>query len=76
MIQALTSLDEYMDFIQDVNSDPLFHEPMLSSQQVELYSPKYHDQYVAMHDDSDRFWTAGKVIAAPELQRRTCINAR
>ncbi len=181
MIQALTSLDEYMDFIQDVNSDPLFHEPMLSSQeqfqhhladaitepnkdvfaafdgdgltgifsfvttpadrnvemlvglsrredaykemlarlrekypgyradfvfnprnplltgllrsegavfytevlkfrlkkevpftgsqQVELYSPKYHDQYVAMHDDSDRFWTAGKVIAAPDRFR-------
>lgn len=33
MIKTLTSLDEFMDFIQDVNSDPLFHEPMLSSQE-------------------------------------------
>ncbi len=181
MMKTLTSLDESMDFIQDVNSDPLFHEPMLSSQeqfqhhltdaitapnkdvfatfhgeeltgvfsfvatpadknvemlvglsrredayqemlaclrekypgcradfvfnprnpvltkllrsegaafdpealklrlekevpftgsqQAELYSPKYHDQYTAMHDDSDRFWTAEKVIAAPDRFR-------
>ena len=33
MIKTLTGLDESMDFIQDVNSDPLFHEPMLSSQE-------------------------------------------
>lgn len=181
MIKALTSLGGYMDFIQDVNSDPLFHDPMLSSpeqfrlhlaeavtapnkevfaafhgdeltgvfsfvatpaakhvemlvglsrredacqemlaclrekypgyradfvfnprnpvltgllrsegaafdaamvkfrleqevpfpdsRQAELYSPKYHDQYAAMHDDSDRFWTAEKVIAAPDRFR-------
>lgn len=181
MIKTLTTLDESMDFIQDVNSDPIFHDPMLSSreqfqfhlaeavaapnkdvfaafdgdeltgvfsfvvtpadrnvemlvglsrredayqemlarlrekypgyradfvfnprnpvltgllrsegaafytevlkfrlekevpftggQQAELYSPKYHDQYVAMHDDSDCFWTAEKVIAAPDRFR-------
>lgn len=181
MIKTLTTLDESMDFIQDVNADPLFHDPMLSSQeqfrlhlaeaitapnkdifaafhgdeltgvfsfvvtpaeknvemlvglsrredayqemlarlgekypgyradfvfnprnpvltgllrsegavfdppvmkfrlekeaplpdsrQAELYSPKYHDQYAAMHDDSDRFWTAEKVIAAPDRFR-------
>lgn len=33
MIQKLTSLDPYMDFIREINSDPVFSDPMLSTQE-------------------------------------------
>ena len=31
MIQRLTSLDSVMDFIRDVQQDPVFSDPMLST---------------------------------------------
>lgn len=44
--------------------------PYESSHQIELYSEKYREQYRAIHDDDDgRYWTADKVIAAPERFR-------
>ena len=33
MIQKLTSLNPYMDFIREINSDPVFSDPMLSTQE-------------------------------------------
>lgn len=44
--------------------------PYESSHQIELYSEKYREGYRAIHDDDDgRYWTADKVIAAPERFR-------
>ncbi|MBR1781620.1 MAG: hypothetical protein IJ751_09500, partial [Oscillospiraceae bacterium] len=49
MIQKLTSLDSYTDFIHDVNRDTAFSDPMLSTQEniaVNLYQaaekPNHH----------------------------------
>lgn len=42
--------------------------PYTGTRQVELYSPKYREQYIAMHF-TDVFWTAGKVIGAPDRFR-------
>ena len=39
-----------------------------SNHQVELYNPKYKEQYVAMHS-TDGYWTAEKVIAATDRFR-------
>lgn len=44
--------------------------PYESSHQIELYSEQYREGYRAIHDDNDgRYWTADKVIAAPERFR-------
>ena len=44
--------------------------PYESGHQIELYSEKYREGYRAIHDDDDgRYWTADKVIAAPERFR-------
>lgn len=44
--------------------------PYESSHQIELYSEKYREGYRAIHDDDDgRYWTADKVIAAPDRFR-------
>lgn len=44
--------------------------PHESSHQIELYSEQYREGYRAIHDDDDgRYWTADKVIAAPERFR-------
>ena len=44
--------------------------PYESSHQIELYSEKYREGYRVIHDDDDgRYWTADKVIAAPERFR-------
>lgn len=43
--------------------------PCKSDHQIELYSEKYREQYRAIHLDDDRYWTADKVIAAPERFR-------
>lgn len=42
--------------------------PYTGAQQVELYNPKYREQYIAMHS-TDVFWTAEKVIDAPDQFR-------
>lgn len=46
-------------------------EPILqhSSLTVVPYSDEFKDGYMALHDDSERYWTAEKVIAAPERFR-------
>ena len=44
--------------------------PYESGHQIELYSEQYRGGYRAIHDDGDgRYWTADKVIAAPERFR-------
>ena len=44
--------------------------PYESGHQIELYSEQYREGYRAIHDDDDgRYWTADKVIAAPERFR-------
>ena len=42
--------------------------PCQSSLQVELYSPKYREPYIAIHS-KDGYWTAEKVIDAPDRFR-------
>lgn len=42
--------------------------PCQSSHQIETYSPKYREQYLAIHSD-DGYWTADKVIEAPDKFR-------
>lgn len=42
--------------------------PFQSSRQIELYSPKYREQYIALHD-ADGYWTAEKVIEASDRFR-------
>lgn len=42
--------------------------PWSSGHQVELYSPKYREGYAAIHS-TDVYWTAEKVIAAPDRFR-------
>lgn len=46
-------------------------EPILqhSTLMVIPYSDEFKAGYMALHDDSDRYWTAEKVIAAPERFR-------
>lgn len=43
--------------------------PYQSDHQIELYSPKYREQYCAIHEDKERYWTAEKVIDAAEKFR-------
>lgn len=43
--------------------------PYQGKRRVELYSPKYREQYMALHSDEDRYWTAEKVIDAPDRFR-------
>lgn len=42
--------------------------PCQSSHQIETYSPKYREQYIAIHS-KDGYWTAEKVIDAPDRFR-------
>lgn len=42
--------------------------PYVSDSRIELYSPKYRDSYTAIHS-TDVYWTAEKVIAAPDRFR-------
>lgn len=42
--------------------------PLTSDSRVELYSPKYRDGYTAIHS-TDVYWTAERVLAAPERFR-------
>lgn len=42
--------------------------PYQSSHQTETYSPKYREQYIAIHS-KDCYWTAEKVIDAPDRFR-------
>lgn len=42
--------------------------PGQSGHQIELYSPKYREQYTAIHS-RDVYWTADKVIDAPDRFR-------
>lgn len=42
--------------------------PFQSSHKIELYSPKYREQYIAMHD-AGGYWTAEKVIEASDRFR-------
>lgn len=36
-----------------------------SGRRIELYSAPYREQYLSMHRDEGRYWTAEKVLAAP-----------
>ncbi len=42
--------------------------PCQSSHKIQLYSPKYREQYLALHSD-DGYWTAEKVIDASDRFR-------
>ncbi len=42
--------------------------PCQSSHQIETYSPKYREQYIEIHS-KDGYWTAEKVIDAPDRFR-------
>lgn len=42
--------------------------PCQDSRRIELYSPKYREQYIAIHS-RDGYWTADKVIGAPDRFR-------
>ncbi len=39
--------------------------PEVDTAGVELFSEPYRAQYLALHDDGSRYWTAEKVLAAP-----------
>ena len=39
--------------------------PCQSSRRAALYSAPYREQYIAIHRDEGRYWTAEKVLAAP-----------
>lgn len=43
--------------------------PRQSSGQAALYSAPYREQYIAIHRDDGRYWTAEKVLAAPDRFR-------
>lgn len=43
--------------------------PRQSSGQAALYSAPYRGQYIAIHRDDGRYWTAEKVLAAPDRFR-------
>lgn len=61
--------NEKVDFEVEQQKMVLKNEVVYSSNcQVELYSPKYREQYVAMHS-TDVYWTADKVIEATDLFR-------
>jgi len=60
---------EKAEFEAEQQKMVLEHEVTYCSDcQVELYSAKYKEQYVAMHS-TDVYWTAEKVIAATDLFR-------
>ena len=41
----------------------------INTDDIQPYSIKYKEQYMAIHDDSDRYWTAEKTIEAKD-----CFN--
>ena len=43
--------------------------PEVDTAGVELFSEPYRAQYLALHDDGSRYWTAEKVLSAPERFR-------
>ena len=47
-----------------LNSRP----PYVPDSRVQLYTPAFRAQYLALHDD-DRYWTGERVLAAPETFR-------
>lgn len=62
-------LDEKSEFETEQQKMLLKREvPCQSSLQVELYSPKYREQYIAIHS-KEGYWTAEKVIDAPDRFR-------
>lgn len=56
--------DEKTEFYPEQQKMVLMRDvPYQSSHQIELYSPKYREQYLSIHSD-DGYWTADKVIDA------------
>lgn len=61
--------DEGAEFDAEQQKMTLDREvPFQSSHQIELYRPEYREQYCSMHRD-DGYWTAEKVIGAPDKFR-------
>lgn len=60
MIVAINSFEEYRAFIQDISRDPLFCDPHFTDDPDNLYGSLHR---------TDTYWTAERVLSAPERFR-------